>query len=592
MALPPRMTYNGLSRKLVLAIDIGTTFSGVSYSILDPGQIPEIRGVNRYPGQESVGGDLKIPTILWYDQEGVVKAAGAEATREGIAIQVEEEQWVKCEWFKVYFRPGETVSPEDQKVPPLPSGKTLLDVFADFLRYIVECAKTYIIETHANGKTLWDSFTTDIDYVLTHPNGYEGPQQKIMRQAAILAGLVPDLDTAEIRVQLLTEGEASLHYCIQSGLTSDALKDDNGVMIVDAGGGTIDISSYTRNEDTFEEIAVPQCIYNGSVFVTNRARSYFQDLLAGSRFSDDVGVITEKFDKKTKLGFRNDEDDCWIQFAAVKEKDAELGIRSGQLKVSGQDVASFFEPSISDIVVAINDQIFSSQTTIAAVFLVGGFAASDWLFSQVKERLDIMGIEATRPDSHLNKAVAHGAVSYYLDHRVTTRVAKYTYGIPCGIPYDEENEEHIQRSSMKYQSASGAWYIPGGFDVILPRGTQVSESREFRRAFGRSRKDLNSLRTMSTSLMCYHGNIDTPKWVDTEPGMFTSMCSIKADLDDLAKTLKPRTVTNKDGREDVYYAINFDIALLFGLTEFKASVIWQENTVFYAISDVANLIFM
>jgi hypothetical protein len=36
----------------------------------------------------------------------------------------------------------------------------------------------------------------------------------------------------------------------------------DGVVIVDAGGGTIDISSYSRNqEENFEEIAAPQCSF-------------------------------------------------------------------------------------------------------------------------------------------------------------------------------------------------------------------------------------------------------------------------------------------------------------------------------------------
>ena len=62
-----RLPYAGTERKLVLAFDIGTTFSGVSYwcavqhrrsfnlsfsfffySILDPGKVPEIKGVTRY----------------------------------------------------------------------------------------------------------------------------------------------------------------------------------------------------------------------------------------------------------------------------------------------------------------------------------------------------------------------------------------------------------------------------------------------------------------------------------------------------------------------------------------------------------------
>ena len=71
---------------------------------------------------------------------------------------------------------------------------------------------------------LWESFGDEIYFVLTHPNGYEGPQQTIMRSAAVRGGLVPDDAAAEKRVSLVTEGEASLHYCIQSGLTADAMK--------------------------------------------------------------------------------------------------------------------------------------------------------------------------------------------------------------------------------------------------------------------------------------------------------------------------------------------------------------------------------
>jgi hypothetical protein len=42
-----RIPYAGRQRKLVLAFDIGTTFSGVSYTLLDPGAVPVIEGVTR-----------------------------------------------------------------------------------------------------------------------------------------------------------------------------------------------------------------------------------------------------------------------------------------------------------------------------------------------------------------------------------------------------------------------------------------------------------------------------------------------------------------------------------------------------------------
>ena len=42
-----RTPYTGTSRKLVLAFDIGTTFSGAAYALLDPGHVPEIQPVTK-----------------------------------------------------------------------------------------------------------------------------------------------------------------------------------------------------------------------------------------------------------------------------------------------------------------------------------------------------------------------------------------------------------------------------------------------------------------------------------------------------------------------------------------------------------------
>jgi hypothetical protein len=71
------------------------------------------------------------------------------------------------------------------------------------------------------------------------------------------------------------------------------------VVIVDAGGGTVDISSYSRNQkENFEEIAAPQCSFvfiitlkllnfahyyipghfHGSVFVTFHAGRFLESM--------------------------------------------------------------------------------------------------------------------------------------------------------------------------------------------------------------------------------------------------------------------------------------------------------------------------
>jgi hypothetical protein len=49
-----------------------------------------------------VGGDSKIPTILYYDQQENVCAAGDEANQEGIE-QIAGEEWTKAEWYVTTF---------------------------------------------------------------------------------------------------------------------------------------------------------------------------------------------------------------------------------------------------------------------------------------------------------------------------------------------------------------------------------------------------------------------------------------------------------------------------------------------------------
>lgn len=70
----------------------------------------------------------------------------------------------------------------------------------------------------------WSTVEDDIDFVLTHPNGWEGAQQSQIRRAAVFAGLISDTADGQSRLQLLTEGEASLHFCIGNNLVSNDMK--------------------------------------------------------------------------------------------------------------------------------------------------------------------------------------------------------------------------------------------------------------------------------------------------------------------------------------------------------------------------------
>lgn len=108
-------------------------------------------------------------------------------------------------------------------LPPLPVGKSVLDVLSDYLRFLYQCTEAYIIEHHPMGENLWKSLVLTTEFILSHPNGWEGLQQRMMRQAAVLAGLVNDEIDGDKRVYFVTEGEASLQFCIWNNLAVSAL---------------------------------------------------------------------------------------------------------------------------------------------------------------------------------------------------------------------------------------------------------------------------------------------------------------------------------------------------------------------------------
>jgi len=568
-----RAIYCGPRRKLVLAFDVGTTYSGVSYSILDPGQVPEIKGVTRFPAHEHMTGGSKIPTVIYYDLTGKVRAVGAEATKEGICEVAEDENWVKAEWFKLRLRSKIGASCNiDSELPPLPLNKTVVEVFGDFLRYLLECASSYIQLTHANGPDLWNSVKSHLEFVLSHPNGWEGTEQSEMRRAAILAGLVPDNASGHSRLSFVTEGEASLHFSVWNGLPTGAMKNGDGVVIVDAGGGTVDISSYSRDQkENFEEIVAPQSHFHGSVFVNFYARRFIESYLNDSPFLDDLDHIILCFDKTTKLRFRNAEEPQYVKFGSTRDNDESYNIRFGQLKLIGTDVAQFFQPSIDCIVKAVLEQKNNAHKSISHVVLVGGFSASDWLLAKVHEVLTPLGLNIIRPDNHVSKAVSDGAISFYLDHFVRTRVSKITYGTFGHTPYEPNSPDHISRFHNVFTNVSGQKRIKGFFEIILPNNTQVSETKEFRKSLFFSSNSA-TFRTFRQNVWCYRGNVVTPKWRDVDTNNYAKLCTVEFDLSQASVLTLPKT-TGKGS----YYAVYFDLILLFGMTELKAQVAWQEN---------------
>ena len=166
----------------------------------------------------------------------------------------------------------------DQMSIELPKGKTIIDVFADFMRYLFNSTKKLFESLEPNGELRWNSISKSIELVLTHPNGWRGLQQSRLRTAAIKAGIIQDTPAEHARVHFVTEGEASFNFCATHTQAGKNLKVCHTVrtqswfltrsqpgeqaLIIDAGGGTIDISTYKvlgSGPLRVEELYEPKC---------------------------------------------------------------------------------------------------------------------------------------------------------------------------------------------------------------------------------------------------------------------------------------------------------------------------------------------
>jgi len=283
--------------------------------------------------------------------------------------------------------------------------------------------------------------------------------------------------------------------------------------------------------------------------------------------------MTDCFDKTTKHRFGNPDEPSYIKFGAARDKDPKFNIRSGQLKLLGSEVEALFEPSAREIINAIEEQRRAASKTISSVFLVGGFSASDWLFSRLERYLLPHGMQFCRPDSHANKAVADGAIAFYLDHIVSVRVARWTYGTEYLMCYIPSNPQHAARSETIITFPSGRRYIPKAFRAMLEKGTQVSEGKEFTFDLLRETQNIAHLGNINADIQCYRGISRNPEWVDTEPNMFSTLCIVTADTRRMAKLLQ-RCYTHD---RVPYYQLDYKVVLLFGLTELKAQISWMEN---------------
>ncbi|KAJ3029929.1 hypothetical protein HDV00_009343 [Rhizophlyctis rosea] len=273
--------------------------------------------------------------------------------------------------------------------------------------------------------------------------------ENTLRKAAATAGFVGADDVSSSRLSLILEPEAAALFCCEHG-GGRRVEDKEVVMIVDAGGGTVDLTVHRVYRDKVTDGLVLKELSHGgglcgSTFIDERFLTWL---------SNTIGKETiEKLKKDKPHGY-------WEGFkvpdalyklipqSKLDELETHQDGISEDILLTSEDMQALCDPVVQKAVDLVQEQIETGAagSRIDTMFLVGGFASSKYLVETLKKKFAGSVGRIVRP-SDTGAAVVQGAVLYGLNpSAISTRRARATYGLRVArpmSPFDAVNEADV-----------------------------------------------------------------------------------------------------------------------------------------------------
>ncbi|EUC65714.1 heat shock 70 kDa protein 12A [Rhizoctonia solani AG-3 Rhs1AP] len=566
--------------KLILGIDLGTTHSAVSFSYLLQGDRQVVRRVGKWPGQEAHKEHSKIPTLVYYDKNNEPQCFGAETLTLDARDQADEEGWSLAKYFKLHLHPQSMRTQDRLTLYPLPFGVSLAKIYTDFLGYLLRHTRTYFEEHVIHGSLIWEKCATNMLIVLAHPNGWSTREQSFMKQSLMEVG--PEYKNYQ--VTFVTEGEASVHFCMYNSNMDSALEPQTDLIVCDAGGSTVDTTAY-RVEKTLPMLELREqkasaCIQAGGVFVDLEWERYLNRLLSiaglsGEDLKDYLNNGIRDFEARAKQEFESADVTHQVDFDDRQFTKEMIGIKKGRMALKGSIVETFFDPVVSSTIRSLKQQMQGLKPQ--HLLLVGGFGESKYLRSRLRQEFEKDGCRVAIVDDSTSKAAADGSVIWASKLSVVGRVTRTSYGTVVRTRYDPSNPDHQGRKVTRGNGGYGG--VAGKWSEIVAEGVTLNAQESARRKFIKSYKPgkYTDLEKYTDEIWVYYGVPGTnPGWIEdkdgnTNPG-FEKLCTVTANLDGKRAALLPRT-----GTDGPYEVLEFWLAIQAGGTELCARIEWVEK---------------
>jgi len=359
---------------------------------------------------------------------------------------------------------------------------------------------------------------------------------------------------------------------------------DDTFVLCDAGGGTVDLISYTVAElgkiPLIYEAAPGSGGLCGSTFLNRIFDEYLTQKFTNFR-KWDSGYHQDamnRFETKIKREFNGDLRKSFYVPARGLAANPSLDIANGQVEITGKRLQKIFEPVITEVLGLVNAQIKATKPkAVTAVLLAGGFGRSEYLKKRIQEQVgDTKVITIEDGDT----AIVRGALIRGLAERIpklaTVRIgarqARKHYGTLAYNIFDPEKHDESRREEDEFSGGYRVkvmhWFINKGLPIEESKPAKFGFYWDQRVASGRPSIIEMTLYACDDSL-----NKGAPLYADSRE--VKKLMELKADV----KKIPVAEFDQLPGEQgEMYYKLDFEIEMVFRSGCFNFAIVYKGKT--------------
>ncbi|XP_056004991.1 heat shock 70 kDa protein 12A-like isoform X2 [Ostrea edulis] len=482
---------------VVVAIDFGTTYSGYAFSFRSDFLNDRERHIGEINTYNWNSGNLlseKTPTALLLDKDQKFVSFGFDA--ENMYGKMTEEERKDNYYFHrfkmmLYDKDGKLKLTRRTILKDMKNKEMLaIDIFTHSIRYLKDHFEKNLEKRDLKKHFMSHDESISIMWVLTVPAIWDEPAKQFMQEAAEKAGI------PRASLLLCLEPEAAAIYCkwlhIEKGNNEclDAMKPGRRFIVLDAGGGTIDMAIQEVREDgKLQEIGRVQGGDWGGIYVDGEFKQLLEEIVSKPIFEGFRAKYTgdyidlfrfferKKREKQTSLcksvrmqvpqSFLNIADDDISKLTKSRGLEKIVEWKRDKVHITIDKYFTFFSEVIDKIVVKVEEMLVS-ETAMGTniILMVGGFSECHFLQERIKHSFPNCSV-VVPPDCGL--AVLKGAVMFGHDpEMIAARVVKYTYGVATNTKFIEGTHPESKKTVM-----NGKEYCKDKFDIHVESGKLV-----------------------------------------------------------------------------------------------------------------------